>query len=286
MNEAVISEVEIKCKDRIVLKGTLFRPDNPKAAILMAPATGIRRTFYHKFCAYVAAHGYAVLNFDNRGIGDSISGNINAMEASLINWGRYDMRAALNKLQEEIPGKDVHLMGHSAGGMLFGLMENAKDFKTICTYGCASGNIKKMDSSFRWKARLFMNGIIPVSNFLFGVTKSNWVRMGETLPKAVASQWRTWCNREGYILPDLDVKITDHSYYELNCPMRWIYAQDDPIVNMNTIEEVKPMFPSFSPEFIEIKPADYSYKSIGHMNFFRSNRKELWPLVLDWLEQH
>ncbi|MEM9053259.1 MAG: alpha/beta fold hydrolase, partial [Bacteroidota bacterium] len=118
-------EVIITCEDGFKLTGTLYRPTWIKSAIMIAPATGIKRQFYAAFARHLGESGFAVLTFDNRGIGQSIDGSLNKGNPSLTNWGKLDMPAVLEYLKIEVPNSDYHLIGHSAGGQLVGLMKNA-----------------------------------------------------------------------------------------------------------------------------------------------------------------
>lgn len=43
------NDIKIKCADGFQLSGTLYQPAQLKAAVMIAPATGIRKTFYHSF---------------------------------------------------------------------------------------------------------------------------------------------------------------------------------------------------------------------------------------------
>ena len=64
--------VTIECTDDIALSGLLYKPLNsPVAAVMIAPATGIKQGFYTRFATFLAEQSIAVLTFDNRGIGDS-----------------------------------------------------------------------------------------------------------------------------------------------------------------------------------------------------------------------
>jgi len=208
-----MKDIKIICSDGYELAGTLYDSVNPKAAVLIGPATGIKRRFYHSFSTHLAENAYAVLTFDNRGIGDSISGPLNDLNATLITWGRLDMTAVLEKLKELYPDLSYHLIGHSAGGQLVGLMDNALDIRSIFNYASSSGNLDKMSSPFRFSALFFMNFFIPISNVLFGKTNSQWVGMGEPLPKALATQWSRWCNGQGYVATDFGGSLVPHYGY-------------------------------------------------------------------------
>ena len=172
------------------LAATVYRPtETIKTAIMIAPATGIKRQFYHSFATYLAEHGFGVLTFDNEGIGESLSSELSKCDASLISWGRHDMPAVLDALQDEFSGATYHLIGHSAGGQLIGLMPNYKAIKSVFNVACSSGRIKNMTMPHRLKAIFFMDMFIPMSNMTLGYTPSDKVGMGEPLPRGVARQW-------------------------------------------------------------------------------------------------
>lgn len=279
-------DVKIVCEDGFELTGTLYQPKTIKAAIMIGPATGIKRQFYNSFASYLTENNYGVLTFDNRGIGDSIEKSINAKNASLQNWGRLDMTAALEKLKAAFPNVTYHLIGHSAGGQLVGLMKNAHELKTMINFGSSSGSLQYSKYPFRLKSSFFLNIFIPLCNFIFGHTKSQWVGMGEPLPKMVAAEWRRWCNGKGYVKVDLDVSIKEHSYNQLTLKSLWLHAVDDEIANLENVKDMIRVYTQISSEIVSINPADYGYKEIGHMKFFSSKKQKLWSLAINWLDKN
>jgi len=281
-----MKKIKIICADGYELTGTLYNSENPNAAVFIGPATGIKRRFYDAFAQHLSEIGYAVLTFDNRGIGDSISGPLNDLNATLINWGRLDMTAVLEKLKSLYPDLSYHLIGHSAGGQLVGLMDNALDIKSIFNYASSSGNLRKMEYPFRFSALFFMNFYIPISNALLGKTNSQWVGMGEPLPKALAAQWSKWCNGEGYVATDFGEEIKEHFYDEITYPSLWLHATDDGIANYETVSEMADVFPNSPQEIISLDPKELGYDSLGHMGFFSSKKKELWKYAVEWLEKN
>ena len=69
------------------LAATVFYPQTVRAAVMMAPATGMLRRFYRPFAEYLAAAGFAVITYDNQSIGGSMHGRVSASAASLVSWG-------------------------------------------------------------------------------------------------------------------------------------------------------------------------------------------------------
>ncbi len=103
------------------LAATVYRPKQAvKTAVMIAPATGIKRQFYNNFASFLAKNGFGVLTFDNEGIGESLTTDLAKCDATLISWGRHDMPAVLDALQDEFADATYHLIGHSAGGQLIG----------------------------------------------------------------------------------------------------------------------------------------------------------------------
>ena len=270
------------------LAATVYRPKNEmKAAVMIAPATGIKRQFYHNFATYLAESGFGVLTFDNEGIGESLSSALAKCDASLISWGRHDMPAVLDALQDEFSDVTYHLIGHSAGGQLIGLMPNYKAIASVFNVACSSGQIKNMDMPYKLKAMGFMDAFIPLTNLTFGYTPADKIGMGEPLPRGVARQWREWCNGAGYIKTAFGKSIHTHFYDEIDMPALWLGFSDDEIANSNNMDDMIRVFSKMPVEKRYFDPEEFGLNSIGHMRYFSSktNAKapQLWQMAIDWL---
>lgn len=288
MTSTMIEELNIiiECEDGFQLSGKLFKPKKISAAVMIAPATGIKKEFYSAFANYLAENGFANLTFDNRGIGESIDKSINSSNASLTNWGKLDMTAVLEYLKSEFPNTDYHLIGHSAGGQLVGLMKNAKELKSMFNFASSSGSLHYTRYPFKLKSSFFLNFYIPVSNLIFGHTKSQWVGMGEPLPKNVGKEWTKWCNGKGYVKVDLDTKIKEHLYNELNFNTLWVHATDDEIANIDNVKDMIRVFPNIKSEIVSLSPEEYGFNDIGHMKFFSKKKSKLWKIAIEWLNRN
>ncbi|MCU7553306.1 alpha/beta fold hydrolase [Alteromonas sp. ASW11-19] len=276
----------IECEDGTPLAATLFTPPRPRATVMIAPATGIRRQFYTHFASYLCALGFTVMTFDNRGIGDSLNGPVQHSKATLVQWGQLDMQAVLQTLQQAFPGLPHFLAGHSAGGQLAGLMPGACDLSAIFTFGSSSGRLANMRWHYRPKAHFFMNLFIPLTNRLFGHTKSHWVGMGEPLPAGVARQWQQWCNGKGYVETAFGQEVTRHHYYSITCPAFWVLAKDDPIACEKNARDMLRVYRNMPATLKIIDPQTHGVDQIGHMRFFSRQCKPLWSLAADFFEQH
>lgn len=279
-------KVKIKCDDNFELAGKLFKQKNIKSCVIIAPATGIRKEFYYAFSRNLAENGFATLTFDNRGIGESKGDSINYSNASLTNWGKLDMTATLEYMKKEFPKRNYHIIGHSAGGQLVGLMNNAKEIKSMFNFGSSSGSLHYSKYPFKLKSYFWLNLYIPISNLIFGHTKSQWVGMGEPLPKNVGKEWTKWCNGKGYVKVDLDTKIKNHLYYDINLNSIWVHAKDDEIANYKNVKDMIRVYTKIDSKILTLSPKEYGFKDIGHMKFFSKKRKELWNIAIDWLNKN
>jgi len=282
-----IENIKIKCSDNIELAASLFIPQtNLKGAVMIGPATGIKRKFYHSFATFLADNGYGVITFDNRGIGGSLNGNTKESKASLQSWGELDMTDVLNTLKEKFPNTKYHLIGHSAGGQLVGLMKNCKELSSMFNFASSSGSLNGMKYPYKFKAIFFLNIFIPVNNLLFGYTNTQWLGMGEPLPKMVAKQWQKWCNGQGYVKADFGDAIKEHYYDDLNFPTFWLNASDDDIANDENVADMISVFPNIKASVMTLNSQDSKRNHIGHMKFFTMENEGLWTLAKDWLDKN
>ncbi|WP_415892873.1 alpha/beta fold hydrolase [Neptuniibacter sp. PT8_73] len=282
-------DLNFQCKDGCELAGTQYIPAEVRAngnAILFAPATGMKRGFYNSLASHLTSIGYSCLTFENRGVGDSLRGSIKDCKASLIDWGTLDLAGAFNELQRSFPNHKYHIVGHSAGGQLLGLIPNWNKIGSIFNFACSSGQIDQMSAPFRYQARFFLDIFIPISNKLFGYTKSELVGMGESLPSQVAADWRHWCNAQGYVETDFGKRIQEHWFYEMDCPSLWVNASDDSIANNHNVDDMTRVFTKMPIERVELDPSKEGLKEIGHMKFFSKKSEKLWPYLTNWLEKH
>lgn len=177
------TNIKIPCAGSLEVAATIFIPQNLKGAIMIAPATGIKRQFYFSFASFLAHNGYGVITYDNQGIGDSLNGNLKQSNADLISWGQKDMTCVFDELKTHFPHTKYHVIGHSAGGQLLGLMNGATEVASVFNFACSSGSLKNMKYPFKFTALFFMNAFIPVNNLLLGFTNATWIGMANHCPK-------------------------------------------------------------------------------------------------------
>lgn len=293
MSQINKESLNITCKDGYILAGNVYAPavqSAVKAGVMISPATGIKKEFYNSFATHLAEQGYGVITFDNRGIGESLKGQLKDCPATIRDWGYLDMPAVLQALQIRFADTSYHLVGHSAGGQLPGLMDNYEDITSIFNVACSSGQLDNMRFTYRLQAKFFMNAFAPLNNALFGYTNTQWIGMGEPLPSGVAKDWCDWCNGAGYIKTAFGDTVHEHWYDKINCPSMWLNATDDDIANNINVDDMTQVFTKMTTEGniqrITLDPQQEGVSDIGHMKFFSRKRSKLWNLATNWLEEH
>ena len=153
------------------LFGTFFPAVNGKhdKPVLICPAAGIIQKFYYPFSRWLAEQGFSVLVFDYRGIGKSLQeSHVKHCEVKKQDWGLYDMPAALDFLLELTGQASAYLIGHSAGGQLFGLMHNHAKVCGVLAVAASSGHVKNIRKDKRNGAKFMLRWVIPISSAVLG----------------------------------------------------------------------------------------------------------------------
>ncbi|HEX4856038.1 MAG TPA: alpha/beta fold hydrolase [Limnobacter sp.] len=249
--------------------------------VLICPATGILQKFYFPFASWLASQGFSVLVFDYRGIGGSLQErHVRHCGARKQDWGLLDMPAALDFLLELTGQGSAILIGHSAGGQLFGLMHNHAKVRGVIAVAASSGHVENIRKDKRTAARMMLDWFIPVTSTVLGYVPAKRIGWGENLPAGVGRQWAKWCSRPGYVENDFADSIPKHWYSEFNSPIVFVHASDDEIATRPNVEDIMRLFPGARKNRIELTPADFGLGKVGHMNVLREPCKKIWPRLL------
>lgn len=279
--------IAITCQDGYILQGT-FYPKQKSAQflpILLSPATGILQRFYQAFAEWLSQQGYDVLSFDYRGIGQSLYEDVSKSTARIQDWGMYDLPAAIDSLLQITQAEKIYIIGHSAGGQLLGLAPNHAKVEKVIAVAGSSGHVKGLAGKSRILGPLMFNVIFPISSRIKGYGATQFIGMGENLPKGVAKQWAEFCTAGGYVTSAIGKTIHTHYHDEIRTPIISIHATDDEIATEANVKDFLRTFPNTHTNYITLKPQDYGHKTIGHMLMFRKSHNNLWSLIEQELHQ-
>ena len=271
----------ISCKDGYQLAAQYYPATDhtKKFPILICPATGITKSFYHSFAEWLNQQGYSVLSFDFRGIGQSLHGELKDSNASINDWGLLDIPAAIETLLNRTQAEKVIILGHSAGGQLLGINPHYNKVAKVVAIAGSTGHVKGLKGKTKLLAPLMFNVIFPVSSLFKGYGATQFIGMGENLPKNVAKQWAEFCSKPGYVMNAIGKSIYNDYHQEINCPITSIWASDDEIATRANVKDLLRLYPNATTHLIELNPKKHGYKQIGHMSMFKKSHHKLWPIL-------
>lgn len=272
----------ISCKDGYQLAAQFYpaqQKDINALPILICPATGITKTFYHAFAEWLSQQGYNVLSFDFRGIGESLHGALKNSTASINDWGMLDIPAAIETLLKRTNAEKVIIVGHSAGGQLLGITPNYHKVAKVLAIAGSTGHIKGLKGKTKLLAPVMFNVIFPISSLFKGYGATQFIGMGENLPKNVAKQWAEFCSKPGYVMNAVGKSIFEDYHQEIQCPITSFWASDDEIATHTNVKDLLRLYPNAKTKLVELNPQKHGYKQIGHMLMFKKSHQKLWSLI-------
>jgi predicted alpha/beta hydrolase len=281
MTERSTTRVSIafSAHDGFRLNGTYFpAADGDRSPVLICPATGIRQSFYFPFADWLSKAGHSTFVFDYRGIGASLdTRHVRDSRARKQDWGQLDMPAALDWLLGETGAHAAHLIGHSAGAQLVGLMPNHASVRSLCAISASSGYIGNIRWPKRFAALLLAHMYVPLSVRLLGYVPAKALGWGDDLPPRVGIQWARWCSRPGYVANEFGSGVARHYYDEFTAPVIVVAATDDPLATPANIADWLRLLPRAKSDVHFIHPDNPDGRAIGHVGMFRREHSSLWP---------
>lgn len=282
------SRTVITCSDGYELDALLYEPGQTAVGfIIFQSGAGIRKEFYQHFCRFLADQGFWVLGYDYRGIGGSRHGSLRDMKASLLDWGRLDMAAAIRFACTHSPDLPRLLIGHSMGAQLIGFAENNNELKVVIGIGSSTGTWWKMKRSYGLAAAVLWYIVHPILTPLFGYAPLKKLGIMEDLPKEVIRQWSQWCRSDFYFGDHLGKSIPEEAFHPLRVPILAHYFKDDPIATDKTVTDLLALYRGTKTRMLKHRPKDYHTNKVGHFKpFSRKFQNNFWKIVLHEAERY
>ncbi|SPL72402.1 alpha/beta hydrolase family protein [Acinetobacter stercoris] len=274
-------KLNITCKDGYSLAARYYpsSTENDNLPILICPATGIIKEFYHSFSEWLSQQGYNVLTFDFRGIGESLHGSLKDSTASIQEWGQLDIPAAIESLLGKTQSEKIILVGHSAGGQLLGIVPNFRKVAKVIAVSGSTGYQKALKGRTKIMAPVMFKVIFPIARIVKGYGPTKMIGMGENLPKDVAKQWAEFCSKPGYVINAIGKTIFEDYHQDITCPITAVWASDDEIASEINVKDLLRLYPNAQTSMYELTPKAYGHKYIGHMAMFRKSHQNLWHIL-------
>jgi predicted alpha/beta hydrolase len=272
----IVERPALVTQDNFALGASLYQPKGRAlGTVIVHSATATPSGYYRRFAEFLAHHGLRVLTYDYRGVGLSRPTSLRGFRASMSEWALYDAAAAHAFVRESFPGEPVATVGHSFGGQLIGLLDEARDdvrgtllvASQLGYYGHWEG-IDRIKLSVVWRA------LVPALTATLGYLPGK-IGLGEDLPRGVAEEWGRWCTSPEYLMafyPDARQRFA-----AFDKPILMYNFTDDEVAPRRAVEALARVFVGAELERHEIDPQAFGGQPIGHFGFFKSRfEHSLW----------
>lgn len=288
------SDITFPTSDGRQINGQLYRPaelTDDQPAVVIHPATGVHMGLYAKFAEYLAEQGMPALIYDFRGTGKSEQpGDLSDKSLLMSDWMLLDVPAANRFMRKEFPARRLVAVGHSVGahGSFMSFADEPVD--AIAAIASHAG-ITKLIPEAKERARIWtvFNVITPLTARVLGHVPVAKIGMGRDIPVGVMTQWSRWTRKPGYFFDDKDFPGQGHTpqerFAKVTAPVLSVVFTDDLWATREASDVLVDKLSGAEVERRDISPESIGVKSIGHMGFFRSANRQLWPAVAEWVQQ-
>lgn len=286
-NEYDCQEVALQARDGHALAATWSAPLGAalRGAVIIGGALGVPREYYGLFAQYLAQRGLGTLTFDYRGVGGSAPSQLRGYNATLDQWGRLDLAAAIAWVRSG-PGRDLPLgyFGHSVGGQILGLAENCGHVQAALTVASQHGYWGNWPAPRKYLLATFWWAILPALTRSLGYCPSRRLGLGENLPAGVGLDWARWGRSRGYLHHCLSAEQCV-GYRQFAGPLLAYSFADDTFAPHTSVARFLEFYPqAAAASHRHVKPGEIGAKRIGHFGYFRPwFRDTLWQDAADWM---
>lgn len=265
------------------LAAQLYLPQGtPRAAAVMHGATGVPMGYYREFAGWLAKkRGVATLLYDYRDFGASARGPVRRAEASMIDWGLLDQRAALQTLTRLFPATPRWVIGQSLGGLFLAFHPEMAGVDRVIAVNSGPVHISDHPTAFRQLARAFWHGPHHALSLALGYHPGKSTGLGADLPLGVWRDWRRWCTTRGFYLPELGQRLPFPDPSRVTARLRLITTTDDPWVPQAAVWRLMQLYPEAIKQQRVLNPADFGLSRLGHLGALARTNAAVWPSLVD-----
>lgn len=259
---------------------------------IVNPATSVRCRYYSRFADYLHEHGWDVITYDYRGIGESRRSSLRGFRADWIDWGQHDFEGVLQYAERNFPGRAIDVVGHSAGGFVIGLAPSAHRIRRIFTMGAQYAYWRDYLPEQRRSMFLKWHVAMPLLAVALGYFPAKRLGWMEDTPKGVALDWA----RMGPCFEDSvrrgietdeglpEAVALARNFRNVSAPILALGTDDDPYGTEAALDRLLKYYSASERRHLRLSPRDVGHDEIGHFAFFHERfRDVLWPYALEWL---
>lgn len=290
--------ISIPAADGYPLRGYQWQHPKSDGALppvaIINPATSVRCRYYSRFADYLHAHGWDVVTYDYRGIGESRQGSLRHLRADWVDWGEHDFEGVLQYTARRFPDRKVDVVGHSIGGFVIGLAPSAHRVRRIFTMGAQFAYWRDYQSDKRAGMFLKWHVLMPFLAMLLGHVPAKRLGWMEDTPKGVALDWARMAPhfeksvRRGVLTAEGRPQAAElaRNFKAVRAPILALGIEDDPYGTEAALDRLLRYYSASQRSHLRINPQEVGLDTIGHFAFFHQRfRDVLWPVALAWLQQ-
>lgn len=276
--------VTITAADGFPLGAIRYTGSTPATAtIIVAGATGVAQRFYRRFAEYAASDGYDVVTIDYRGLGASAPTELRGFEMDYGDWARLDLDAVIGAVADARP---LFIVGHSYGGVAFGLVPRIAEVTAIYTFGSGAGWHGWMPRREAARVLALWHLIGPVATRATGVMPGSLIGLGADMPLGVYRGWKRWVRHRHNFFDVPEMAAESARAAAVRIPVAAANSVDDLWALPRSRDALMSGYASIELTAVDIVPSERRLGPIGHTGYFREAAKPLWADALDWLDAH
>jgi predicted alpha/beta hydrolase len=219
-----------------------------RPVVIINPATSVRCHYYFRFAVFLFKHGFDVIAYDYRGIGESRPATLRGFDASWIDWGSLDFDAVLRHAEQSFSGQPIHVVAHSVGGVVLGLARSNHLIGRIFTMGAQYAYWGDYASGTKLRMVVKWHVVMPLITFLFGYFPGKRLGWLEDTPKGVVRDWvfshkrfeETWRGGSSARSPDKQALV--EQFAAVTAPTLAVSVTDDEFGTVPAVERLLAYF--------------------------------------------
>ncbi|WP_255468215.1 alpha/beta fold hydrolase [Achromobacter sp. UMC71] len=264
----------------------MTHPGMPRPVVIINAATSVRCRYYARFAAYLHQHGFDVVTYDYRGIGESRPASLRGFQASWMDWGERDFEAVLQYVATHFPGQPVDVVAHSIGGFVTGLAPSARHVRRIFTMGAQYAYWRDYAPGKRLRMLAKWHVAMPLLAVCLGYFPGRRLGWLEDTPRGVVRDWSFMGPRFEARSAPADAARRQAAMAAVTAPILALGVTDDEFGTEGAISRLLAYFTGSARTHLRLAPASLGLDGIGHFAFFHERfREALWPIALGWLSR-
>jgi predicted alpha/beta hydrolase len=278
--------ITIACRDGVTLRGHLWARSGGRShgIVIVNPATGVLARYYHYFAGFLAERGFDVLTYDYRGIGLSRPERLRGQGYRWSDWGELDFDAALRFARDHDATVPLLVVGHSIGGYLPGLSENAAAIDRMLTVGAQYGWWRDYAAGRRTRLFLKWHVFMPTLTALFGYFPGKRLGWLEDLPAGVANEWSFRRARMELSHPPRMREDVIVRFAAVSASILAVVVSDDDIGTLPAVRRTLSYYVGAARVEALLTPRDLGFDAIGHFSLFHARHATgFWLDTILWL---